>query len=73
MNPLWGHAMGVLILLMMAVFIGIWIWAWLPRHKPVFGRLACLPMEDGPDRDPSANVADAADADVALTRGEAGR
>ncbi len=47
MSPLWGHAVGVLILLMMATFIGIWVWAWLPYHKRTFGWLARLPMEDG--------------------------
>ncbi len=47
MSPLWGHLVGVIILLMMAVFIGIWVWAWLPRHKKTFGWLARLPMEEG--------------------------
>ncbi len=46
MNPLWGHIVGILIVLMMAIFIGIWIWAWLPRHKRNFGRMSRLPMED---------------------------
>ncbi len=46
MSPVWGHAVGVLIVLMMAAFIGIWVWAWLPRHRRAFGSLARLPMED---------------------------
>lgn len=48
MNPLWGHAVGVFIVLMMTGFIGIWIWAWLPRHRRQFDQLAQLPMEDQP-------------------------
>lgn len=47
MNPLWGHAVGVLIVLMMTAFIGIWVWAWLPYHARTFGWLARMPMEDG--------------------------
>ena len=47
MSALWGHLVGVLIVLMMAAFIGIWIWAWLPRHARSFERLARLPMQDG--------------------------
>lgn len=47
MSALWGHLVGVLIVLMMAAFIGIWIWAWLPRHKRRFGAMARLPMQDG--------------------------
>ncbi len=46
MNGLFGHLVGVLILLLMAVFIGIWYWAWRPRHKPVFDALAEIPMHD---------------------------
>jgi cytochrome c oxidase cbb3-type subunit 4 len=46
MNPFWGHLAGVLIVLMMASFIGIWIWAWRKYHKPVFDRMAQLPMQD---------------------------
>jgi len=46
MSPVWGHIAGVFILLMMFSFIGIWIWAWRRRHKPVFNRMARLPMED---------------------------
>lgn len=47
MSNLYGHAIGVMILLMMTVFIGIWVWAWLPRHKVAFGDLSKIPMEDG--------------------------
>jgi len=46
MNPLWGHLVGVFIVVMMAAFIGIWAWAWLPRHRRAFNELARLPMED---------------------------
>lgn len=46
MTPVWGHLVGVFILLMMVAFLGIWVWAWLPHHRRVFGRLARLPMED---------------------------
>jgi len=44
--PIWGHIAGVFIVLMMGSFLGIWFWAWRKRHKPVFDRLAHLPMED---------------------------
>jgi cytochrome c oxidase cbb3-type subunit IV len=47
MSGLWGHLVGVVILLLMAVFIGIWFWAWRPRHKGTFDELAALPMRDG--------------------------
>jgi len=46
MNPLWGHLIGVMIVLLMVVFLGIWIWAWLPHHKTVFDELALLPLDD---------------------------
>jgi cytochrome c oxidase cbb3-type subunit 4 len=46
MNPIWGHLVGVFIVLMMATFIGIWIWAWRKRRRQVFDRMARLPMED---------------------------
>jgi cytochrome c oxidase cbb3-type subunit 4 len=46
MNPLWGHAAGVITLILMLIFIGIWIWAWQGRHRKVFTRMAQLPMED---------------------------
>lgn len=54
MNPLWGHFVGIFILLMMGVFIGIWIWAWHGSHRPVFSRMAQLPMLDGMAREPAA-------------------
>ena len=47
MSGLWGHLVGVLILVMMTVFIGIWFWAWRPRHRRVFDALAEIPMLDG--------------------------
>lgn len=46
MSPVWGNLMGFVTLAMMSLFIGIWIWAWRKRHKPVFDRMAELPMED---------------------------
>ncbi len=52
MNPLWGHAIGIMILVLMAVFIGIWIWVWRDRHKSVFRRMAVLPMQDPVDAFP---------------------
>ncbi len=53
MNPIWGHIAGVFIVLMMTTFIGIWIWAWRKKHKPVFDRMARLPLEldEVPDTD----------------------
>ncbi len=49
MSGLFGHLVGVLILLLMAIFIGIWYWAWRPRHKPTFDALAEIPMHDAGD------------------------
>ena len=46
MNPLWGHAAGVITVILMLTFIGIWIWAWRKKHKKVFDRMAQLPLED---------------------------
>ncbi len=46
MNPLWGHLIGVTIVVLMCAFIGIWIWAWLPYHRKTFNQLAQIPMED---------------------------
>lgn len=46
MSPFWGHLAGVMIVLMMLSFVGIWIWAWRKYHKPVFDRMAQLPMQD---------------------------
>ncbi len=46
MSPLWGHAVGVFILVMMFAFIAIWVWVWLPFHKRKYSLLAHLPMED---------------------------
>lgn len=48
MSPVWGHVAGIFILLMMFTFIGIWIWAWRKQRKPVFHRMANLPLEDEP-------------------------
>lgn len=46
MSPLWGHMVGVFIVVLMVAFIGIWVWAWLPQHRRAFNELARLPMED---------------------------
>ena len=46
MNEIWGHALGVITLVLMLIFIGIWIWAWLPLHRTTFDRLARIPMHD---------------------------
>jgi cytochrome c oxidase cbb3-type subunit 4 len=47
MNELWGHAIGIITVVLMLIFIGIWIWAWLPAHRKTFDRLAQIPMHDG--------------------------
>ena len=59
MNVQWGTTSGVITVLLMIVFIGIWVWAWRRKHKPVFDRMAAIPMEDelgcsenGPDTQP---------------------
>jgi cytochrome c oxidase cbb3-type subunit 4 len=58
MSPFWGHLAGVMIVLMMVSFIGIWIWAWRKYHKPVFDRMAQLPMQDDdPAVDPTQEKA----------------
>jgi cytochrome c oxidase cbb3-type subunit IV len=46
MSPIWGHAIGVFIVLLLLVFSGVWLWAWLPHHKKTFEALARLPNED---------------------------
>ena len=46
MSAIWGHAVGVMIVILMSTFIGIWIWAWRDRHRAVFQRMADLPMQD---------------------------
>jgi len=46
MNPLWGHVIGIVTLVVMLAFLGVWAWAWLPYHKRDFDALAKLPMED---------------------------
>ena len=46
MNPIWGHLIGAVIVMLMLAFLGVWIWAWLPRHQKTFARLAQVPMED---------------------------
>ncbi|MDX1608501.1 MAG: cbb3-type cytochrome c oxidase subunit 3 [Halofilum sp. (in: g-proteobacteria)] len=53
----WGHIVGVISLVLLALFIGVWIWAWRPRHKRVFERMARLPLErdERPDVDDDWN------------------
>lgn len=46
MSALYGHFIGVMIVLIMVVFIGIWIWAWRPHHKEEFDDLAHLPLDE---------------------------
>lgn len=46
MNAIWGHAIGVITLVLMLLFVGIWIWAWLPSHRQTFDRLARIPLHD---------------------------
>jgi cytochrome c oxidase cbb3-type subunit 4 len=46
MSPIWGHAIGVFIILLLLVFSCVWLWAWLPHHKKTFETLAQLPNED---------------------------
>ena len=52
MSELYGHLIGVMIVLIMLVFIGIWIWAWRPHHKESFDTLARLPLHDDEDLRP---------------------
>jgi cytochrome c oxidase cbb3-type subunit 4 len=47
MNPLWGHVIGIVTLVVMLTFLGVWAWIWLPQHQRKFEALARLPMEDG--------------------------
>lgn len=54
MSPIWGHAVGVFIVLLLLVFSGVWLWAWLPYHKQAFDALARLPMHDGGALDPTS-------------------
>jgi len=46
MSALYGHFIGVVIVVIMLSFIGIWIWAWLPHHKHEFDDLARLPLDE---------------------------
>ncbi|MGJ8669041.1 MAG: cbb3-type cytochrome oxidase subunit 3 [Oceanococcus sp.] len=46
MSDLWGHLIGVIIVLMIVMFLAVWLWAWRPRHKRQFQRMACIPMDD---------------------------
>lgn len=51
MSGLFGHLVGVMIVILMVTFIGIWVWAWRPKHRDTFGALASIPMQDGADGD----------------------
>jgi len=53
MSALYGHFIGVTIVVIMLTFIGIWIWAWLPHHKDEFSELARMPLDD--DESPQAD------------------
>lgn len=46
MSDIWGHLIGVVIILLIVAFVGVWIWAWLPRHRRVFSRMARVPLEN---------------------------
>jgi cytochrome c oxidase cbb3-type subunit 4 len=46
MSDIWGHLIGVVIILLIVAFVGVWIWAWLPRHRRVFSRMARIPLEN---------------------------
>ena len=46
MSELYGHFIGVLIVVIMLTFIGIWIWAWLPHHEKAFDELSRLPLDE---------------------------
>jgi cytochrome c oxidase cbb3-type subunit 4 len=46
MSALYGHFVGVVILVIMMSFIGIWVWAWLPHHEDEFATLARLPLDE---------------------------
>jgi cytochrome c oxidase cbb3-type subunit 4 len=48
MNPVWGHIIGVVTVVLMLIFIGIWIWAWRKRHRETFQRMSEIPLEDSP-------------------------
>ena len=46
MSELYGHFIGVVIVVIMLTFIGIWIWAWMPHHQRKFNELARLPLDE---------------------------
>jgi cytochrome c oxidase cbb3-type subunit 4 len=46
MSEIYGHFIGVLILVIMLTFIGIWVWAWSPHHRREFDELARLPLDE---------------------------
>lgn len=37
---------GIFIIVMMILFFGVVFWAWSDRQKPIFDRMAQLPLED---------------------------
>lgn len=48
MNEIWGHLIGVFIVVLMLTFLAVWVWAWRPRHRRTFQRMAQVPMQDQP-------------------------
>ncbi len=49
MSEIWGHLIGVMIVIMIVSFLGMWIWVWQKRHKPTFDQLSSIPMQDAVD------------------------
>jgi len=48
MSELYGHFIGVMIVVIMLTFIGIWIWAWLPHHEKDCSQSRRLPLDERP-------------------------
>lgn len=48
MSGILGHAVGVMITIMMVAFITMWVWLWRKKHTTLFQQMANLPMEDKP-------------------------
>lgn len=68
MNPIWGHIIGVVTVVLMLIFIGIWIWTWRKRHRSTFKRMSEIPMEDKPEG-PLPDPAGLANKDAADNQG----
>jgi cytochrome c oxidase cbb3-type subunit 4 len=56
MSAFWGHAIGVMIVVLMLTFIAIWVWAWLPFHRKTFEALARIPLHDDASASASEDV-----------------